>query len=68
MPTWTRPVIRRKRSALKEIFNNRQMKQAISGADYLVYTSARVDENNVNADVEETEMARNPAALSVFFF
>lgn len=44
------------------------MKQAISGADYLVYTSARVDENNVNADVEETEMARNPAALSVFFF
>lgn len=67
------PGYKKKTVSFEEVFDNRlraasmtkddkQMKEAISGADYLVYTpydsSARVDENNVNADVEETEMAR----------
>lgn len=56
------PGYKKKTVSFKEVFNNRQMKQAISGADYLVYTpydsSARVDENNVHAGVEEADMAR----------
>ncbi len=67
------PGYKKKTVSFEEVFNNRlraasmtkndkQLKEAISGADYFVYTpydsSARVDENNVNADVEETEMAR----------
>lgn len=41
--------------------NNTNMREAIEGTDYTVYSrtdSARVDENSVNADVEETEMTR----------
>lgn len=67
------PGYKKKAVSFEEIFDNRlraasmvkdrkQMKAAISGADYFVYTpydsSARIDENNVNADVEETELAR----------
>ncbi len=67
------PGYKKKTVSFEEVFDNRlraaslakndkQMKEAISGADYLVYTpydsSARVDENNVNADVEQTELAR----------
>lgn len=59
--------------SFEEEFNNRlraasglkdknAMQQAISGSDYLVYTeydsSARVDENNVNIDVEGTQLLR----------
>jgi len=48
--------------AASQTKSNTQMKQAISGADYFVYTpydsSARVDENNVHSDVEEADMAR----------
>lgn len=41
--------------------NNTNMREAIERTDYTVYSrtdSARVDENSVNADVEETEMTR----------
>ncbi len=41
--------------------SNRNMREAIEGTNYTVYSrtdSARVDENSVNADVEETEMTR----------
>lgn len=37
------------------------MREAIEGTNYTIYSrddSARVDENSVNADVEETEMTR----------
>ena len=48
--------------AASQTKSNTQMKQAISGANYFVYTpydsSARVDENNVHSDVEEADMAR----------
>lgn len=67
------PGYKKKDVSFEEVFDKRlraasqtksdsQMKRAISGADYLVYTpydsSARVDENNVHADVEEADMAR----------
>lgn len=67
------PGYKKKDVSFEEVFNKRlrtasqtksdsQMKQAISGADYQVYTpydsSARVDENNVHSDVEEADMAR----------
>lgn len=56
------PEYKKKTISFKEVFNNRQMKAAITGADYPVYTpydsSTRVDENNLNADVKETEIAR----------
>lgn len=41
--------------------SNTNMREAIDGTNYTVYSrtdSARVDENSVNADVEETEMTR----------
>ena len=41
--------------------NNSTMRKAINEADCLTYSwdySGRVDENNVNADVENTKMAR----------
>lgn len=52
---------RRRLQAAGETKSDRKMKEAIAGTDYTVYTrddSARVDENNVNADVENTEMTR----------
>lgn len=67
------PGFKKKKVSFEEVFNNRlraasqtksndAMKQAIQGSEYLVYTdydsSARIDENNVNADVEGTELLR----------
>lgn len=52
---------RKRLQAAGETRSDRKMKEAIAGTDYTVYTrddSARVDENNVNADVENTEMTR----------
>lgn len=52
---------RRRLVAADATKNPAKMREAIEGAGYTVYTrddSARVDENSVNADVEETEMAR----------
>ena len=51
----------RKRLIADETKSSAKMREAIEGAGYTVYTrddTARVDENNVNADVEETEMTR----------
>ena len=66
------PGYKRKQVSFEETFRKRliaadkensgtNFKEAISGTNYKVYTrddSARVDENNVNADVENTEMTR----------
>ncbi len=66
------PGYKRKQVSFEEAFRKRlqaageskggtSMKDAISGANYTVTSrddSARVDENNVNADVENTEMTR----------
>lgn len=66
------PGYKRKQVSFEEAFRKRlveadtmksskRMREAIEGAGYTVYTrddTARVDENNVNADVEETEMTR----------
>lgn len=66
------PGYKRKQVSFEEAFRKRlieasgtnsssKMREAIEGAGYTVYTrddTARVDENNVNADVEETEMTR----------
>ena len=52
---------RKRLQAASETRSDRKIKEAIAGTDYTVYTrddSARVDENNVNADVENTEMTR----------
>ena len=65
------PGYKRKQVSFEEAFRKKlqtaggtggtSMRNAISGADYTVTSrddSARVDENNVNADVENTEMTR----------
>lgn len=65
------PGYKRKQVSFEEAFKKRlqaaggsggtSMRDAISGANYTVTSrddSARVDENNVNADVENTEMTR----------
>lgn len=66
------PGYKRKQVSFEETFRKRliaadkgdsgtNFKEAISGTNYTVYSrddSARVDENNVNADVENTEMTR----------
>lgn len=67
------PGYKKKSVSFEEEFNNRlraasglkntdAMRQAINGSDYMVYTeydsSARVDENNVNIDVEGTQLLR----------
>lgn len=52
---------RKKLQAAGESKGGTSMRKAISEADYTVTSrddSARVDENNVNADVENTEMTR----------
>lgn len=52
---------RKRLTAAGETKSDKLIKDAIEGMDYTVYTrndSARVDENNVNADVENTEMTR----------
>lgn len=52
---------RKRLQAAGETRSDKKMKEAIAGTDYTVYSrddSARVDENNVNADVENTEMTR----------
>ena len=54
-------IYRKRLTAASQTKNNATMRQAIDGADCLVYSrdnSGRVDENNVNADVENTKMAR----------
>lgn len=65
------PGYKRKQVSFEDAFRERlqaaggaggtSMRDAISGANYTVSSrddSARVDENNVNADVENTEMTR----------
>lgn len=65
------PGYKRKQVSFEEAFRKKlqaaggtgstSMRNAISSADYTVTSrddSARVDENNVNADVENTEMTR----------
>ena len=52
---------RRKMEAAVSAGDPDQVRQAITESDYRVFsqnTSARVDENNVNADVEYTELSR----------
>lgn len=52
---------RRRLAAASATGDNSAVRQAIEESDYVVYTrddSARVDENNVNLDVENTELAR----------
>ena len=52
---------RNKLVAASKTKNTAKIRQAIDEADCLEYSwdySARVDENNVNADVENTKMAR----------
>ena len=47
--------------AASETKSDKKIKEAIQGMNYTVSSrddSARVDENNVNADVENTEMTR----------
>lgn len=54
-------VYRQRLRAASETNDNTKVREAIEGTDYLVYSrddSARVDENNVNIDVENTELAR----------
>lgn len=52
---------RRRLIAADETKSSSKMREAIEGTNYTIYSrddSARVDENSVNADVEETEMTR----------
>ena len=52
---------RRKMEAAVSAGDPDQVRQAITESDYRVFSqnsSARVDENNVNADVEYTELSR----------
>ncbi len=52
---------RKRLTAADETKSSAKMREAIEGTNYTIYSrddSARVDENNVNADVEETEMTR----------
>lgn len=52
---------RKRLIAADETRSSSKMREAIDGTEYTIYSrddSARVDENNVNADVEETEMTR----------
>lgn len=52
---------RRRLTAADETKSPSKMREAIEGTNYTIYSrddSARVDENSVNADVEETEMTR----------
>lgn len=52
---------RRHLTAADETKSPSKMREAIEGTNYTIYSrddSARVDENSVNADVEETEMTR----------
>ena len=52
---------RRKMEAAVSAGDPNQVRQAITESDYRVFSqnsSARVDENNVNADVEYTELSR----------
>lgn len=52
---------RQKLTAAAETKSDRKIKEAIAQTDYTVSSrddSARVDENNVNADVENVEMTR----------
>lgn len=54
-------IYRKRLQAASKTKNTSTMRQAIEQADCLQYSwdhSARVDENNVNADVENTKMAR----------
>ena len=54
-------IYRRRLQAASKTKNSATMRQAIEQADCLQYSwdsSGRVDENNVNADVENTKMAR----------
>lgn len=47
--------------AASQMKDNSKMRQAIQGADYLTYErtdSSRLDDNNVNIDVENAELAR----------
>lgn len=53
---------RRRLQAASQTKNTSTIRQAIDEADCLVYSrddSGRVDENNVNADVENTKIARS---------
>lgn len=53
---------RRRLLAASQTKNTATIRQAINEADCLVYSrddSGRVDENNVNADVENTKIARS---------
>lgn len=53
---------RNKLLAASQTKNTTKIRQAINEADCLVYSrddSGRVDENNVNADVENTKIARS---------
>ena len=52
---------RKRLLAASETKSDKKIKEAIQGMNYTVSSrddSARVDENNVNADVENTEMTR----------
>ena len=52
---------RKRLLAASETKSDKKLKEAIQGMNYTVSSrddSARVDENNVNADVENTEMTR----------
>ena len=52
---------RKRLTAADETKSSAKMREAIEGTNYTIYSrddSARVDENNVNADVEETEMTQ----------
>lgn len=52
---------RRRLTVADETKSPSKMREAIEGTNYTIYSrddSARVDENSVNADVEETEMTR----------
>ena len=53
---------RQKLRAASDAKTGAAMREAIDSSNYLVYDrsdSARVDENNVNADVENTKIARS---------
>ena len=53
---------RKRLQAASQTKNTSKIRQAIDEADCLVYSrddSGRVDENNVNADVEHTKIARS---------
>ena len=54
-------VYRQRLKAASETNDTTKVREAIESTEYLVYSrddSARVDENNVNIDVENTELAR----------